>query len=93
MVSSVHTNTSAMTALSNLETTQTQMTKVQDEIGTGYKVASATDNGAVYAIAQGLRADISGIAAVNQELTSAEGTASVADSAATSISNEMSSIK
>ncbi|MDR3519164.1 MAG: flagellin, partial [Azospirillaceae bacterium] len=93
MVASIHTNSSAMTALTNLDNTQNQMSKVQNQIGTGYKVASATDNGAVYAIAQGLRADISGIAAVNQELTSAEGTASVADSAATSISNEMSSIK
>jgi flagellin len=93
MVGSVHTNMSALTALTNLNNTQTQMQTVQGEIGTGYKVANATDNGAVFAIAQGLRADISGIAAVNQELSNAQGMTSVADAAATNISNTMADIK
>ncbi|MDR3519163.1 MAG: flagellin [Azospirillaceae bacterium] len=93
MVGSIHTNATAMTALSNLDNTQTKMATVQNEIGTGYKVASATDNGAVFAIAQGLRSDIAGIAAVNQELSNAQGMTSVADAAATNISNSMAQIQ
>jgi len=93
MVDSIHTNMSALTALQNLNNTQSQMSKVQNEIGTGYKVSDATDNGAVFAIAQGLRADIAGIAAVNQELSNAQGMTSVADTAATLISNSMQTIQ
>jgi flagellin len=61
---SVNTNYSAMVALQNLNYTNSELETVQNKISTGLKVANAKDNGAVFAIAQGQRARVSGIAAV-----------------------------
>jgi flagellin len=61
---SVNTNYSAMVALQNLNATTGDLEVVQNKISTGLKVAGAKDNGAVYAIAQGQRARVSGLAAV-----------------------------
>ena len=61
---SVNTNYSAMVALQNLNATTTELEVVQNKISTGLKVANAKDNGAVFAIAQGQRARVSGLAAV-----------------------------
>ena len=52
---SVNTNTGAMTALQYLNQTQGQLDQTQEEINSGLKVASAKDNGAIYAIAQNQR--------------------------------------
>jgi flagellin len=61
---SVNTNYSAMVALQNLNATTSELEVVQNKISTGFKVANAKDNGAVFAIAQGQRARVSGLAAV-----------------------------
>jgi len=61
---SVNTNYSAMVALQNLNYTTSELEVVQNRISTGLKVANAKDNGAVFAIAQGQRARVSGLAAV-----------------------------
>ena len=61
---SVNTNYSALVALQNLNYTNTELEGVQNKISTGLKVANAKDNGAVYAIAQGQRARVSGLASV-----------------------------
>ncbi|HEX5008346.1 MAG TPA: flagellin [Hyphomonadaceae bacterium] len=61
---SVNTNYSAMVALQNLNATTSELEVVQNKISTGLKVANAKDNGAVFAIAQGQRARVSGLAAV-----------------------------
>ncbi len=61
---SVNTNYSAMVALQNLNYTTSELEAVQNKISTGLKVASAKDNGAVFAIAQGQRARVTGLAAV-----------------------------
>src|SRR5215510_2424732 len=61
---SVNTNYSAMVALQNLNYTNSELEGVQNKISTGLKVANAKDNGAVFAIAQGQRARVSGLAAV-----------------------------
>jgi flagellin len=61
---SVNTNYSAMVALQNLNATTNELEVVQNKISTGFKVANAKDNGAVFAIAQGQRARVSGLAAV-----------------------------
>ena len=58
MAFSVNTNVGAMAALQSLGSTNKSMAQVQSRINTGYKVSSAKDNGAVWAIAQGQRADI-----------------------------------
>jgi len=68
MVMSVNTNTGAQVALQNLNATNASLATVQNRINTGKSVASAKDNGAIWAIAQGQRADIGALSAVKQSL-------------------------
>lgn len=84
---SVNTNPGAMTALQYLNTTQSQIGTTQNAISTGLKVASAKDDGATYAIAQNMRGNVSGYAAVSDSLNRAMSAVDVAISAAQSISD------
>ncbi|WP_298744018.1 flagellin [uncultured Brevundimonas sp.] len=68
MVMSVNTNVGAMIALQNLNATNAQLATTQNRINTGKSVATAKDNGAIWAIAQGQRADIGALSAVKQSL-------------------------
>ncbi|NBB52714.1 flagellin [Rhizobium sp. CRIBSB] len=65
---SVNTNLGAMIALQNLNATNADMATTQSRINTGKKVANVKDNGAIWAIAQGQRADIGALGAVKQSL-------------------------
>jgi len=84
---SVNTNAGAMIALQNLTQTNADLMKTQNAINTGLSVASAKDNGAVYAIAQNMRGDVSGYTAVTASLQRAESTVDVATSAGEAISD------
>ena len=68
MVMSVNTNVGAMVALQNLNATNAQLATTQNRINTGKSVANAKDNGAIWAIAQGQRAEIGALNAVKQSL-------------------------
>ena len=68
MVMSVNTNVGAMIALQNLNATNAQLATTQTRINTGKSVANAKDNGAIWAIAQGQRAEIGALSAVKQSL-------------------------
>lgn len=68
MVMSVNTNTGAQVALQNLNASNAALSMTQTRISTGKSVASAKDNGAIWAIAQGQRADIGALSAVKQSL-------------------------
>ncbi|HXZ67157.1 MAG TPA: flagellin, partial [Alphaproteobacteria bacterium] len=65
---SLNTNTGAMVALQNLNATQSQLQIVQKQINSGLKVADAMDNGGVFAIAQNMRSQVGGLAAVTDSL-------------------------
>ena len=54
---SVNTNYGALVALQQLNKTSMDLATTQNRINTGLKVAGAKDNGAVYSIAQSMRAD------------------------------------
>ena len=84
---SVNTNTGAMLALEYLNQTQGQMAKVQSAINTGLKVASAKDDGATYAIAQNMRGNVAGYAAVTDSINRGMSAVDVAMSAGQSISD------
>ncbi len=84
---SVHTNNAALLALQNLNHTSTQLQDVQNRISTGLAVNNAKDNAAVWAIAQGQRADIGSLGAVKSSLDRATSIADVAASAGQSISD------
>ena len=68
MVMSVNTNVGAQIALQNLNATNAQLATTQNRINTGKSVANAKDNGAIWAIAQGQRAEIGALNAVKQSL-------------------------
>ncbi|CAN1498042.1 flagellin [Caulobacteraceae bacterium] len=55
---SVNTNQGAMVALQTLNRTNSEMANTQNAIATGLKVASAKDNGALFAIANKMRSDV-----------------------------------
>lgn len=87
MTATVNTNPGAMIALQNLNKTSMEIGMVQDRISTGLKVGSAKDNGAVFAIAQNMRADVASLNAVDQSLGRALSTVDVAIAAAEGISD------
>ena len=49
---SVNTNVGAMIALQNLSKTHTELMTTPNRVNTGLKIASAKDNGAIWAIAR-----------------------------------------
>ncbi|MES1201039.1 MAG: flagellin [Pseudomonadota bacterium] len=63
-MTSVNTNYGALVALQSLNQTTKQLGEVQNHVNTGLKVASAKDNGAVFAIAEGQRARVASLGAV-----------------------------
>ena len=90
---SVNTNVGAMAALQFLNQTQTQLQTTQSHINSGLKVANPTDNGAVFAIAQNMRGNVAGYAAVSDSLNRGMSTVDVAISAGQSISDLLNELK
>jgi len=93
MTNSVHTNTAAAVALQNLTRTNENLTNVQGRVSTGLKVQGAKDNAAIWAIAQGQRADVGALSAVKQSLDRATSIADVALSAGESVSDLLNQLK
>ena len=85
MTFSINTNNSAMTALQSLRNTATQLATAEKQVSTGLAVGSAADNPAVYAIAQQMNGNISGLAAVSTSLSFGAQVVSTASSASSSI--------
>ena len=90
---SVNTNYSAMIALQNLNFTNSELESVQNRISTGFKVAGAKDNGAVFAIAEGQRSRVSSLSAVNDGIDRASSALDVALSAGDSIGKILKDMK
>src|SRR5207247_2243398 len=93
MPNSVNTNVGAMVALQNLNSTNTQLMTTQNRINTGLKVASAKDNGAIWAIAQNQRATSSSLNSVKDSLQRGQSTVDVAMSAGATVSDLLSQMK
>src|SRR5690349_21206626 len=93
MTISVHTNKAALTALQNLNRTNDDLGDVQNRVNTGLKIANAKDNAAVWAIAQGQRADIGALGAVRMSLERAQSIAEVSSTAGESVSDLLVELK
>ena len=93
MTLSVNTNVGAMTALQYLSKTQAQMSVTQNAISTGFKVASAKDDGATFAIAQNMRGNVSSYQSVQDSLNRGMSAVDVAMSAGQSISDLLIQLK
>lgn len=92
-MNSVNTNVGAMVALQNLNKTSSDLSTVQSRINTGLKVASAKDNGSIWAIAQNMRSNSGALNAVKDSLQRSISTVDVALSAGESISDTLLQMK
>jgi flagellin len=90
---SVNTNTGAQIALQYLNQTQGQLDQTQSAINSGLKVASAKDDGAIYAIAQNQRGAVAGFSSVINSLNNGSSAIDVALSAGQSISDLLIQLK
>jgi flagellin len=86
-LNSVNTNSGALIALQNLNSTNAELNTVQSRINTGKKVASAKDNGAIWAIAQTQRGSSSALNAVKDSLQRGQSTIDVALAAGETVSD------
>lgn len=93
MTTSVHTNSSALIALQNLNKTNQQLADVQNRVNTGLKVQGAKDNASVWAIAQGQRADVGALNAVKMSLDRATSITDVALAAGETVSDLLNQLK
>ena len=72
-MNSVNTNIGSQVALQSLNRTSDQLSVVQKRISTGFRVADAKDDGGAFAVAQSVRADVSGLTAANEQLGGTKG--------------------
>ena len=90
---SVNTNLGAMAALQSLNQTQNALTSTQNQISSGLAVGSAADNPAIYAITQAMNWQISGLAAVQSNLSFGAQVVGTASSSAASISSTLNALQ
>jgi flagellin len=92
-LNSINTNASAITALSNLMSTQMDLSATQNVISTGKKINTAKDNGAVWSIAQTMTGKVTALDAVKDSLNRAQSTIDVAMSAGQQVSDLLTQMK
>jgi flagellin len=92
-MSSVLTNTGAQTALETLRSVNTGLATVQDQIGTGKRVATAQNDAAVWAISKVMQADVEGYKQIQEGLTLAQSTLSVGRQGAETVVDLLTDIK
>ena len=92
-LNSVNTNYGAMVALQSLNRTNTQLQAVQKQVSTGFRVADAVDDGAAYAVAQGIRSSVGALTSANQQLGNVRGLLTTTQSGLNNISNTMNKMR
>jgi len=68
MANSINTNAGALIALQNLNATNRDLNVTQNRVNTGFKISTAKDNGAIFAIATNQRAEMGALDAVKQSM-------------------------
>lgn len=86
-MNSINTNYGGFVALQNLTETTKALRQTQDRISTGRTINSSRDNGAIWAIAQNLRAGSLSINAVRGSLDRAQSATDVALNAGSAVSD------
>jgi len=86
-MNSVNTNTGAYTALQNLNATNRDLDISQNRINTGKKINNAKDNGAIWAIAQQQRSEVTALNTVKESLARGSSAVDVGLAAGESISD------
>ncbi|CAH0309461.1 flagellin [Roseomonas sp. CECT 9278] len=88
-LNSVNTNMGAMVALQSLNRTNEALNVTQKRISTGLRVNDAKDDGAAFAVAQAVRADVAGLSAANEQLGGVKGILDTSLSGLTKVSETM----
>ena len=91
-MSSILTNSNALSALQSLNMTQTALAQTQNEVSTGLKVSSAADNAAYWSIATQLKSDSGIVTAANDALGQSQAVLNTANSSINSIITTINSI-
>ena len=86
-MSSIHTNRSALQALQAVNAATRDLAATQTRVSTGLKVTDAKDNAAIWAIAQGMRAEMVGWGAAAQSLSRAQSALDVTGTALAGIND------
>jgi len=92
-LNSVNTNIGASVALQSLNRTTEALATTSKRISTGYRVADAKDDGAAFAVAQSVRADIAGITSANEQMGGVQGVLGTTLSGLTKVSETMGDIR
>ncbi|WP_433952170.1 flagellin [Brevundimonas diminuta] len=93
MANSINTNTGALIALQNLNATSRDLNVTQNRVNTGLKVATAKDNGAIFAIATAQRAEMGAQDAVKQSLQRGQSIVDVALAAGETVTSALTELK
>lgn len=92
-MSSILTNSSSMVALQTLKAVNQNLSKVEDQVSTGKKVATAADNSASWSIASTMSSDIGTYGKVSEQLTVGKSIVTTARTAAESIVSNIKDIQ
>ncbi|AZS21492.1 MULTISPECIES: flagellin FljK [unclassified Caulobacter] len=92
-LNSINTNSGALIALQNLNSTNSELTTVQQRINTGKKIATAKDNGAIWATAKNQSATASSLNSVKDSLQRGQSTIDVALAAGDTITDLLGKMK
>ena len=93
MANSINTNAGALIALQNLNATSRDLNVTQNRVNTGMKVSSAKDNGAIFAIATGQRAEMGALDAVKQSIQRGQSIVDVALAAGDTVTAALEEMK
>jgi flagellin len=92
-MSSLLTNTSAMTALMYLTQTQQNLNQVQNEVSTGLAISNASDNVSYWSIATKMNSDVGALGAVDSALSESQSMVSTMSAAMNSTISVVDAIK
>ncbi|WP_235962104.1 flagellin N-terminal helical domain-containing protein [Falsiroseomonas selenitidurans] len=92
-MNSINTNSGALVALQALNRTNDEMAVTQKRVSTGLRVADAKDDGAAYAVAQQVRADMSALTSANEQLGGSKGILDTTLAGLKKVSDSMTEIK
>lgn len=92
-MSSILTNSAALTAMTNLASTQKELSKYQSEASTGLKIENASDNAAYWSIAETMTSQLGALQSVSGALTQSTAIANVTYTALSNIITAANAIK
>lgn len=92
-VNSVNTNAAALLAMSHKRGNEQRGDAIAKQVQTGYRVADASDDAAVFAVAQGVRSDLKQSQSIRIAIANAIGSIEVGLSGATTFSDQLYDLK